>query len=412
MTHRDRQAAPPPSAADRTVRAADRWDVLFDALPPALRQTLIDKASTCPLTANQLPPSVTPGTDAGRQLLARLVAGQGLDELAPLPPDWPDPASSARTTASPDLDPQQRAAVAAALRTPDLVLVQGQPGTGKSRVAAEVIALAAARGERVLLAAASTAALDRTLELLADRPGVYPLRLVGRDETSAEPRWTLAAQTRLWRETTAAHARSRLEVARARCEHRVSEAPIFDHLAELAEQQQRLDSRREELTAKTRTEQELRNEEKSAGFFSAVTNFVANLLSPRRAARLAADAERRQAALADETAALDREQTVLADKWRQSRQHLTVDAPPPSECGPASVAAARADWQQRRDACDRELAAAKEWASALPALAEQLPAVLTQSANVVAAGGGAHSRPVLRRRRLHAVRPALARRSP
>src|SRR5438477_11926068 len=105
MSHRDRQAAPPPSAADRTARAADRWDAVFDALPPALRQTLLDNASTCPLRADDLPPAATPGIDAGRELLTRLLAGQGLDELAPLPPDWHDPASSARTGASPDLAP-------------------------------------------------------------------------------------------------------------------------------------------------------------------------------------------------------------------------------------------------------------------------------------------------------------------
>ena len=67
MTHRDRQAAPPPSAADRTVRAADRWDVLFDALPPAVRQTLLDKAATCPLTADELPPGA-----AGLAIQSRL----------------------------------------------------------------------------------------------------------------------------------------------------------------------------------------------------------------------------------------------------------------------------------------------------------------------------------------------------
>src|SRR5690349_13293468 len=161
MSHRDPQAVPPPTAADPPLRAGDPWDALFDALPPALRQTLLEKASTCPLRADELPRAATTGIDAGRQLLTRLLAGQGLDELAPLPPDWQD------SGLSDELDPQQRAAVAAALRSPDLVLVQGHPGTGKSRVAAEVIARAAARGERVLLVAASTAALDRTLELLA-----------------------------------------------------------------------------------------------------------------------------------------------------------------------------------------------------------------------------------------------------
>jgi hypothetical protein len=363
------------------VRAGDAWDALFDALPPALRREFLDNTPAGPLIADRLP-AVTSGTDAGRQLLTRLLAGQGLDELVPLPPDWQDP--PAQTGASPDLDPQQRAAVAAALRTPDLILVQGEPGTGKSRVAAEVISSAAARGERVLLVAASAAALDRTLELLADRSGVHPLRLVGRSETNAEPRWTLAAQTRHWRETTDAHARARLEAARARCGRRAAEAPVFDRLADLAEQQQRLGLRRTELSDKIGREEKLRDEATSRSFLGAVSNFVSNLLSPGRAARLAAEAERRQAALADETAALEREASVLADKWRQACQELATDVSPP-ECLPAAVAAAISEWQGRRDADDGEFAAAKAWADALPALSEQLPTRLTQSANLVVA---------------------------
>jgi len=379
MSHRDRQAVPPPTAADRPVRAGDPWDAVFDALPPALRQTLLEKASTCPLTPDQLPPAATPGNDAGRQLLTRLLAGQGLDELAPLPPDWQDSGSLN------ELDPQQRASVVAALRTPDLVLVQGRPGTGKSRVAAEVIARAAARGERGLLVAATTAALDRTLELLADRAGVFPLRLVGREEANSEPRWTLAAQARHWRETTAAHARTRLEAARARSERHAAAAPLLDHLADLAAQRHRLDLRRSELDAKSRTEQKRRDDAPAAGFFAVVSNFLANLLSPGRAARRATEAEQRQAALADETAAFEREAAVLGDKWRQACRQLPADLPPLSECASAAVAAARSDWQQRRDADDREFAAAKEWADVLPTLSDQLPARLMQSANVVAA---------------------------
>lgn len=385
MSHRDRQAAPPPTAADRPVRAGDPWEAVFDALPPAVRHALLEKAATCPLTPDDLRPAVTPGTDAGRQLLTRLLAGQGLDELAPLPPDWHDPAPPAKPGASPELDPQQRAAVAAALCTPDLVLVQGQPGTGKSRVAAEVIALAAARGERVLLVAASAAALDRTLELLADRPCVYPLRLVGRDEANPEPRWTLAAQASRWRETTAAHAHARLEAARTRSERRAAEAPVFDHLADLAEQQQRLEARRQELNARVQREQKRRDDEKSAGFLAVVSNFVSNLLSPGRAARLAAEADRLQSAFADETTALEREAAVLADKWRQACQQLSDDSAPPSACEPAAATTARTEWQRHRDADDREFAAAKQWADALPALCEQLPNRLMRSANVVAA---------------------------
>jgi primosomal protein N' len=89
-------------------------------------------------------------------------------------------------------------AVATALATPDLCLVQGLPGTGKSRVAAEVIARAARQGRRVLLLAPEPAALDRALELLADRPEVCAVRCLGRDEAEdalppAAARCTFAA---------------------------------------------------------------------------------------------------------------------------------------------------------------------------------------------------------------------------
>ena len=63
-----------------------------------------------------------------------------------------------------DLDENQREAVARAVFTPDLCLIRGLPGTGKSRVVSEIVLQAAARGERVLLLAPTPAALDRVLE--------------------------------------------------------------------------------------------------------------------------------------------------------------------------------------------------------------------------------------------------------
>ncbi|MBN1203307.1 MAG: AAA family ATPase [Myxococcaceae bacterium] len=63
------------------------------------------------------------------------------------------------------LNPEQADAVARALAAEDFFLVHGPPGTGKSTVLAEVAAQAVARGERLLCAAASNAAVDHLLDL-------------------------------------------------------------------------------------------------------------------------------------------------------------------------------------------------------------------------------------------------------
>src|SRR5439155_23263845 len=80
------------------------------------------------------------------------------------------------------LTEEQRAAVAKALDTPDVCLIRGLPGTGKSRVIAEIARQAARRGLRVLLTAPTPAALDVVLDRLTDDSHVLPLRVLGRDE--------------------------------------------------------------------------------------------------------------------------------------------------------------------------------------------------------------------------------------
>src|SRR6516162_7681791 len=52
---------------------------------------------------------------------------------------------------------QRQEALARAVATPDICLIQGFPGTGKSRVIAEMILQAAGRGERVLFLAPTPA---------------------------------------------------------------------------------------------------------------------------------------------------------------------------------------------------------------------------------------------------------------
>jgi hypothetical protein len=80
------------------------------------------------------------------------------------------------------LDESQRQAVALALQTPDVGLIQGSAGTGKSLVVAEAISLALERGWKVLFVAPDTTALDFVLGLLLDRPHVFAMRALGKNE--------------------------------------------------------------------------------------------------------------------------------------------------------------------------------------------------------------------------------------
>jgi superfamily I DNA and/or RNA helicase len=75
-----------------------------------------------------------------------------------------------------ELDERQRAAVDAALRSGDIALIHGPPGTGKTRTLVEVIVQRVQRGERVLCAAPSNTAVDNLGIRLAEA-GVRAVRL-------------------------------------------------------------------------------------------------------------------------------------------------------------------------------------------------------------------------------------------
>jgi len=81
-----------------------------------------------------------------------------------------------------ELDAHQREAVARALATTDICLIRGLPGTGKSRVVAELILQAADRGQRVLLAGLTSAGIDRVLELVHGGDEMCAIRCLGPDE--------------------------------------------------------------------------------------------------------------------------------------------------------------------------------------------------------------------------------------
>jgi len=75
-----------------------------------------------------------------------------------------------------DLDEIQQSAVDTALRSGDIALIWGPPGTGKTRTLVEVVRQRALRGERVLCAAPSNTAVDNLGIRLADA-GLRAVRL-------------------------------------------------------------------------------------------------------------------------------------------------------------------------------------------------------------------------------------------
>jgi superfamily I DNA and/or RNA helicase len=75
-----------------------------------------------------------------------------------------------------ELDDRQRAAVDAAIRSGDIALIWGPPGTGKTRTLVEVVRQRVARGERVLCTAPSNTAVDNLGVRLAEA-GVRAVRL-------------------------------------------------------------------------------------------------------------------------------------------------------------------------------------------------------------------------------------------
>lgn len=214
MTSRDRQI-PDASAACPPARPIPArlpaWEMIYRALTPSQRAELLKLAGRQGLLyAHQLPAVDGPAPDASRLP----------DRLKQALRGWPEPAGPpSRDYAEPfdsGLSRAQREAVSRALGSPDLFLVAGLPGTGKVRVAAEIVRRAVARGERVLVSAPSTALLDRALAPLAECPELDGLRLLAPGESAdALPApvraWTEAARERQATVAIPAAARRRVE---------------------------------------------------------------------------------------------------------------------------------------------------------------------------------------------------------
>jgi hypothetical protein len=262
MSHRDRHAsagtiatvaAPPPkqsvsavtalraaSSADSTTSPVTPWEQLYRSASPEQQADLLALASRQGLLyTHQLPPfPSTARTQAPAEeprtwnLLGKILAGE-VKHLEPV-------RSAAAVVVDTALDDGQRRAVAVALATPDMCLIQGGPGTGKSRVLAEIVTQAAGRGDRVLLVAAHSAGIDRVLEQVAGRDALCALRCLAPDESPAQlppssRGLTLAEKAGSLRQQSLTAARAARVAAEMQCARRRHEEGLWSQFQDLAE---------------------------------------------------------------------------------------------------------------------------------------------------------------------------------
>jgi hypothetical protein len=292
MTQRERPAAagvselvrrspaeqPVPPRPGAAAATQPLWDALFQNASAVQQQEWLALANRQGILYYHQLPATGNGTpapaDPARRVLAQVLAGN-TRELDPVPAD----AVAVRDTA---LDATQRAAVAKALHTPDFFLLQGLPGTGKSRVLAEIVTQAAARGERVLLLGPTAAAIDSLLERLVPCDEVCALRCLGREERpeTLPPRLravTLAERVHRLREVCLVSARRDGETA-ARLSRRLGEdEAAFGRLHQLAESERQrqyqaevLRQRRDRLQQQVEAEAAGPSADAAAGFALAV----------------------------------------------------------------------------------------------------------------------------------------------
>jgi hypothetical protein len=243
-------AAAPARPADglpSALAASPAWEEVFPVLAPPQQHQLLDLARRQEhrLTEHTPPPDPV-----------HLVLDQALGARLP-------PAPLAEPIAPHDshLDEVQRDAVARAVHTPDLFLLQGPVGTGKSRVVLEVARQVALRGGRVLLASPDPAALDRLLPRLAEPPVLAVLRRLGPGESGDQlpsPVAALTAEGRraAARESLVRRAAEDLTAAEDRVRRAEQAGPVWDELIALRDrqvqrrtEQEALATQRDSLTA-------------------------------------------------------------------------------------------------------------------------------------------------------------------
>jgi hypothetical protein len=316
------EAARPTSSVNGQPPDSALWHTLLGQAPARqkadwLRAAGADGVVYVHQVADQIDPA------AAAPLLAELLAGR-TEALTPLRPSAPDDF----TSFDPELDEAQRDAVARALASPDLFLIQGLPGTGKSRVLAELLAQAAARGLRTLLLAPAPAATDRALAQVAGRSDVLAVRCAepGEDAETLPPALaglTVAAQAARLAQRARERAQQELEAASRRYHDAEHDLRTLAALRTAAVEWQAQADRRDDLARRrqqiaAQVEQEARERTGTAAWLKA----------------LAAEEERHRTALGDlegrrpPAEALCRERERAYTEWDQRvrQQAVVVDA--------------------------------------------------------------------------------------
>ncbi|MCI0381007.1 MAG: AAA domain-containing protein [Gemmataceae bacterium] len=219
----------------------ENWETWFrDAGQHGLAPATNKQVAVPPLPSCQIPSEAAARKS---QVLDQLLAGR-TEQLTPAPGEPVMLVDAA-------LDRLQQEAVRRALATPDVFLVLGLPGTGKSRVVTEILVQAALRGERVLFLSQNAAALDVVLERLAERPEVLALRFLEIGETSealpaAVRQCTLPPRRQAFQEQALKHAHDARTRTEERCRQAQNEEGVWPMLSDLVA---KISSVRDRLTA-------------------------------------------------------------------------------------------------------------------------------------------------------------------
>lgn len=129
----------------------------------------------------------------------------------------PDERAVGKDFLNPQLDVAKQDATVKALGHPDLLAVEGPPGTGKTMFIAEVVlrTLRENPGSRILIASQTHVALDNALERIGTSDPDLPMIRVGRRDTGkvglAAEKWLVDAQLSDWREQVVSRSRQFIE---------------------------------------------------------------------------------------------------------------------------------------------------------------------------------------------------------
>ena len=183
------------------------------------------------LLAEQIPTFTAAPGDSFRKVLARIFETPA---LAPAPFVEPlEPIDSA-------LDASQRDAVARALQAPDLLLIQGLPGTGKTRVIAEILAQSVRNRKKVLFLAQSGSAVDAALRQLPEATLDAGIRCLGKDEPAESlpprvARMTYKKSQEILRAESIERAATKERTLEEECRQAREQMSVWPQLVELAE---------------------------------------------------------------------------------------------------------------------------------------------------------------------------------